>query len=183
MHNNRNRDVVLQENNRRMKCQNCEKPATFHITDLTGDELLALHLCADCAREYLQPDSVKEPTPTVSNVIKHQLKLEQTTEELKELDARVCPVCGISFYEFRQAGRLGCPHDYVVFGEELEALLMNVHGAVKHIGKRPKRAAGGTMDKTEVIRLRREMKEAVEVEDYERAKELRDKIRAIEGDH
>ena len=60
-----------------MNCQKCHKPATFHITDLTGDELLALHLCADCAKEYLNPEEEPvdedppaeeeeppEPTPT-----------------------------------------------------------------------------------------------------------------------
>ena len=165
-----------------MKCQKCEKPATFHITDLTGGELLALHLCAECARAYLQPETEPQAAPTVTGVLQQQMKLEQTAEELKALDARECPVCGISFYEFRQSGRLGCPNDYVFFGDELEPLLINVHGSNEHVGKRPKRAADGSLDKTEVIRLRREMKEAVESEDYERASELRDKIRTIEGE-
>ena len=33
-----------------MKCQQCEKPATFHITELTGGEPQELHLCEDHAR-------------------------------------------------------------------------------------------------------------------------------------
>ncbi len=162
-----------------MKCQKCEKPATFHITDLTGDELLALHLCPDCAKLYLQADEPPE-APTATGVLHKQLKLEQTAEDLKELDSRECPICGISFYEFRQAGRLGCPHDYVFFGTELEPLLINVHGEAKHVGKHPKRGVQDTEAQTKLIRLRREMKEVVEQEDYERATELRDKIRKIE---
>lgn len=165
-----------------MKCQNCEKPATFHITDLTGDELLALHLCADCAKDYLQPDTPEQSAPTLTGVLEQQLKLEQTAEDLKELDSRICPICGISFYEFRQSGRLGCPHDYSFFGSELEPLLVNVHGDNVHVGKRPVRGSHDTEAQTEVIRLRREMKEAVENEDYERASELRDRIRTIEGE-
>jgi len=103
-----------------MKCQKCEKPATFHITDLTGKEgLLELHLCPDCAKAYLQTGEAEQETPKISGVLSTQLKLEQTAEDLKELDGKECPICGISFYEFRQAGRLGCPHDYVFFGEEL----------------------------------------------------------------
>lgn len=163
-----------------MKCQKCEKPATFHITDLTGDELLALHLCPDCAKHYLQTDEQPVEAPIVSGVLQKQLKLEQTAEDLMELDSKECPVCGISFYEFRQAGRLGCPHDYVFFGNELEPLLINVHGESKHIGKQPKRGAHNTESQTELIRLRREMKEVVEQEDYEKATELRDRIRRIE---
>ncbi len=163
-----------------MKCQKCEKPATFHITDLTGDELLALHLCAECAKHYLSPNQAPLAAPTLTGVFEQQLKLEQTAEDLQELDSKACPICGISFYEFRQEGRLGCPHDYVFFAEELEPLLANVHGDNKHLGKSPKRGARDTETQTELIRLRREMKDAVEQEEYEKASELRDRIRTVE---
>ncbi len=167
-----------------MKCQKCEKPATFHITDLTGEnEVLALHLCPDCAKDYLEhsPDPEdEEATPTLSGLLAQQLKLGQTAEELAELDQRECPICGISFFEFRQAGRLGCPHDYVFFAEELEPLMASIHGKVEHVGKRPKRGVQDTEAQTQLIRLRREMKTAVEQEKYEDASRLRDKIRQIE---
>ncbi len=163
-----------------MKCQNCEKPATFHITDLT-DGVLALHLCPDCAKQYLKTDE-EQDAPTLTGVLEKQLKLESTAEDLRELDSKECPICGITFYEFRQEGRLGCPHDYVAFQEELEPLLVNVHGDHTHVGKRPKSGTCDTEAQTELIRLRREMKEAVELEDYEQATALRDRIRQIEGE-
>ena len=163
-----------------MKCQKCEKPATFHITDLTGKEgLLELHLCPECAKQYLQTNETEQETPKISGVLSSQLKLEQTAEDLKELDGKECPICGISFYEFRQGGRLGCPHDYVFFSDELEPLLQNVHGENEHIGKQPKRGFYDMQSQTELIRLRREMKEAVEQENYEQASKLRDQIREI----
>ena len=109
-----------------------------------------------------------------------QLAVGQTAEELARLDQRSCPVCGITFYEFRNQGRLGCPHDYVCFEKELEPLIVNIHGETEHKGKKPKHGAGGTQQRTELIRLRREMKEAIEEENYERAKELRDEIKRVE---
>ena len=163
-----------------MKCQKCEKPATFHITDLTVSPLLALHLCPDCAKQYLQPEQPGLPAPTISGVIQGQLKLEQTAEELRELDTKTCPVCGITFFEFRQSGRLGCPHDYDFFAAELEPLLINVHGTTKHVGKRPRRAVAAPEKSHAIIRLWRELKEAVEQEDYERASRIRDEIREHE---
>ncbi len=166
-----------------MKCQKCEKPATFHITDLTGDELLALHLCPDCAKYYLQDGQPEAEAPLLSGIVGKQLKLEQTAEDLRELDKRECPVCGISFYEFRQSGRLGCPHDYVFFGNELEPLLVNVHGDNQHRGKTPRRGDEPMDSRTELIRLRREMKDVIEQEDYEKATEIRDRIRTIQEQH
>jgi protein arginine kinase activator len=169
-----------------MKCQKCEKPATFHITELTGPQLQEVHLCEECARDYL---TVSEPGeaagPSVAGMLAQQLKLGQlkvgqTTEDLARLDQKACPVCGITFYEFRQAGRLGCPHDYICFENELEPLIVNIHGETAHVGKHPKRGQEGTDRRTDLIRLRREMKEAVTQERYERASELRDQIRKIE---
>jgi protein arginine kinase activator len=164
-----------------MKCQHCEKPATFHITERigAGDEWQELHLCEDHARQYLAP--TPEPTASLAGALAQQLKgVGQTAEELAKLDQRACPFCGITFYEFRHQGRLGCPHDYVCFEEELEPLIVSIHGDTKHTGKRPQHGAGAADRQTELIRLRREMKEAVEKEQYERASELRDEIRRIE---
>ena len=44
-----------------MKCQKCDKPATFHITELTEGKPQELHLCEEHAREYLT-QSGDEPT-------------------------------------------------------------------------------------------------------------------------
>jgi protein arginine kinase activator len=89
-------------------------------------------------------------------------------------------VCGITFFEFRNQGRLGCPHDYVCFQKELAPLIVNIHGESEHVGKRPQRSAIDSDRQTELIRLRREMKEAIGDENYERASSLRDEIRKIE---
>ena len=167
-----------------MKCQreNCEKVATFHITELTGGSPQELHLCEECAREYLtQTENVgATPATLAGGMLAHNLQVGKTAEELVKLDQRSCPVCGITFYEFRSQGRLGCPHDYVCFEKELEPLVANIHGETKHVGKRPP-TPGGTDRQTDLIRLRRELKSSVDEEKYERASELRDEIRRIEG--
>jgi protein arginine kinase activator len=164
-----------------MKCQQCEKPATFHITELTGEQPQELHLCEDHARDYLTQSGPSESLaqPTLAGALAQHLKIGQTAEELARLDQQSCPVCGITFYEFRNQGRLGCPHDYVCFADELEPLIVNIHGETEHRGKRPKRTTEGTAGQMELIRLRREMKDAVDQEEYELASKLRDQIRRI----
>jgi len=165
-----------------MKCQQCEKPATFHITELTGGQPQELHLCEVCAKTYLTQGEpgVAPVAPTLANVLAKQLQLGKAAEELAKLDQRACPVCGITFYEFRNQGRLGCPHDYVYFEKELTPLIANIHGETQHNGKRPRGHEGGTDDHTELIRLRREMDEAKQKEHYEQAAKIRDQIRDLE---
>ena len=163
-----------------MKCQYCEKPATFHITELTepaGPQVM--HLCEEHARGFLQKEAAS-PTASITGALAKQLNLGQTKQELAELDQKECPVCGISFFEFRNTGRLGCPFDYTHFANDLMPLLVNIHDAVEHVGKRPRRAAASADTAAQMIQLRREMEEAVEQEDYERASEIRDELKRIE---
>jgi protein arginine kinase activator len=169
-----------------MKCQQCDRPATFHITELTGGKPQELHLCEDHARQYLTSSTSSEPATAgsmaaaLAQQVAQQMAIGQTAEELATLDQQACPVCGITFYEFRSQGRLGCPHDYVAFQTQLEPLILNIHGETEHVGKRPHRSSAGSAQRTQLIRLRREMKEAVDMEDYERASRLRDEVRKIE---
>ena len=164
-----------------MKCQKCEKPATFHITELTGGAPEELHLCEDCAHQFLTSGASSQPgIGNLAGALAQQLAVSSTAEQLAELDQQVCPMCGISFYEFRKGGRLGCPHDYVCFAEELEPLLLNIHGENSHAGKQPKCGPLDSSEQTTLIRLRKEMQEAVAHEEYERASQLRDQMRNIQ---
>ncbi len=168
-----------------MKCQRCDRPATFHITELTGGKPRELHLCEDHAREYLtQPGGESSVAGPMAAALAHQLAQQmavgQTAEELRRLDKQACPVCGITFYEFRSQGRLGCPYDYTSFKTQLEPLIVNIHAESEHVGKRPTHPVARSQRLTQLIRLRREMKQAVEEEQYERASQLRDEIRQIE---
>ncbi len=166
-----------------MKCHKCDRQATFHITDLIDGKPNEVHLCEECAQTFLSPseEDAAEVMPAMAGLLAQHLAVGETADELARLDQRACPVCGISFLEFRKQGRLGCPHDYVFFSEQLEPLLMNIHDQTNHIGKVPKRYPQGADQQTQLIRLRREMKEAIATENYEQASELRDQIHTIEA--
>jgi protein arginine kinase activator len=166
-----------------MKCQQCDKPATFHITELTGGKPQELHLCEEHARQYLTASSNDQtPVGSMAAALANQMQVGRTAEELARLDQQACPICGITFYEFRSQGRLGCPNDYVCFQTQLEPLILNIHGELEHIGKRPGGHPDQSQKRTQLIRLRREMKEAIDDEKYERASELRDEIQRIESE-
>lgn len=166
-----------------MKCQKCDRPATFHITELTGGKPKELHLCEEHARGYLEEnETTEEPVANPTDSLSKQLAVGQTVEQLAKLDKQTCPICGITFLDFRSKGRLGCSHDYICFEKELEPLLTNIHGETTHAGKRPKRSSGNTDRLTELIRLRKDLKTAVTGEKYEQASKIRDEIRRLEGE-
>ena len=88
-------------------------------------------------------------------------KLIVTAREPSPADKQVCPICQLTFLEFRNTGRLGCPYDYEVFRDELMPLLENIHDETRHSGKVPKRAPRNTQQQTTLIQLRNDLKRAI----------------------
>ena len=104
----------------------------------------------------------------------------EESDEASRLNQRECPICGIKFVEFRNSGRLGCPHDYQEFRGELLPLLENIHGETRHCGKAPRRMPRNQQTQSELMQLRNQLKQAVQRENYEEAARIRDRIRKLE---
>jgi protein arginine kinase activator len=156
-----------------MKCQKCTKQATLHITEVINeDQFEDLHLCEDCANKYLyEPQKGAGAKAGAGG---------DEGDEAGAINQRECPHCGIKFVEFRNSGRLGCPHDYQEFREELSTLLENIHGETRHCGKAPRRLPQTKQAQSELIHLRKQLQQAVTREAYEEAARLRDRIRQLE---
>ena len=160
-----------------MLCQRCNtNEATIHITEVTEGEHQENHLCEQCAEA--EGAVVKTPT-TINQLLSSFIMAHSGVAELAELS---CPECGISFLEFRQHGLLGCPNDYEVFSQALDGLLARVHGAeTHHVAKAPARGNVEQKRNMELLRIRRELALAVESEAYEKAAQLRDKLKELES--
>lgn len=156
-----------------MKCQHCLKQAILHITEVISDDKYEeLHLCDECAQKYLY-DGPGTIMPTDSS-------LSEESEELSAINEKQCEVCGLKFVEFRNTGRLGCPHDYTAFSSELTPLLESIHGGRSHCGKAPRRLPQSRQNLQQLSQLRKRLQSAVVKEDYEEAARIRDLIRELE---
>ncbi len=156
------------------KCQKCPKAATLHITEVANYEVEEeLHLCEECAHKYLYG-------PQQGALPKGGLPTEEEGDDREQVGQQVCAACGLKFVEFRNSGRLGCPHDYELFRGELLPLLENIHGETRHKGKVPRRLPQSKQMQSELTQLRRQLNQAVTKEAYEEAARLRDRIRQLE---
>ncbi len=165
-----------------MKCDVCSKPATVHLTEIRNGKKIEKHLCEQCAAQQEGVAVTKGHTP-INELLTNFVMAHSGMQ--KDLSVS-CEHCGISWAEFRQQGLFGCEHDYEVFEKDLTPLLKSAHeGATHHCGKSPLRAGGAPAAKpvkkmADVTRLKKELAQAVEKEDYERAAKLRDQIRQAE---
>jgi protein arginine kinase activator len=164
-----------------MKCDSCNKQATVHLTEIKGGKKIEKHLCEQCAAQS-EGLPVKSHMP-INELLTNFVMAHSGMQ--KEQQGTACEHCGISWAEFRQAGLLGCSHDYSMFERELTPLLQRAHeAATHHVGKVPTRRGGTGVPvkrQVDVAKLRRELQKAVEAEDYEKAAKIRDQIKQAEG--
>jgi protein arginine kinase activator len=162
-----------------MKCDNCNKTATVHLTEIKAGKKIEKHLCEQCAaqNENLPIKSHMPINELLTNFVMAHSGMQKET-------GTGCENCGITWAEFRQNGLLGCANDYVVFEKDLTPLLQRAHdNATHHVGKVPARRGGSGVPmkrQADLARLRKDLQRAVEAEDYERAAKLRDQIRQAE---
>jgi protein arginine kinase activator len=71
-------------------------------------------------------------------------------------------------------------NDYEIFRTELLRLLDKVHGATSHAGKTPCTVEAHIRKENELMRLKRDLEAVVKSEDFEKAAQIRDRIRSIE---
>jgi protein arginine kinase activator len=173
-----------------MICDICnEREATIEFTAVTGDEKKTLHLCGQCSKQESKKQAV--PTKVSPTHVKASKKVNIVIGHLAgtEVGKGSCSGCGMTYEEFRKVGRLGCSQCYEAFGTPLRRLLKRIHGSDTHVGRGPRspRAAGppGATGKggqpQSLEELREALQTAVDTEEYERAAQLRDRIRLQEN--
>ena len=148
------------------------------LTQIVNGQVSELALCEACARAkgLFDPQSLTFAEKFFPEEFRNRLdKLvrELTSSEPESPPApsygsmTCCPVCGFMLEDYRRTGHLGCPDCYTVFARELDPSA---------------EIDTADMDESPAVqraRLKNELQQAIEHEDYERAARLRDQINAL----
>jgi protein arginine kinase activator len=155
-----------------MKCHHCDSQATVHLTQIINGQMHKMDLCEACAQEkgVTNPDNL-----SIGNLLdENPAKVDASTASM------TCESCGTTHQDFKKGGRLGCEACYHVFRPVLEPLLDGMHAGVKHLGKVPSRSVKKKSDDDSEELLSKELKKAVEEENYEKAAKLRDRLKKLQ---
>lgn len=161
-----------------MVCELCHSNhATIHITEIINSQKKELHLCDECARQKGVTHKIQL---TLSDLMGGTAE-PKATKQQREMQSLKCVNCGITFPELRTKVRLGCANDLEVFKDWLAPFIEKIHNSTQHVGKVPHNADVSQKRESELLKLKKDLDEAVRKEDFELAAKLRDKIRAHEA--
>jgi len=146
-----------------MQCQKCDKNvAAFELTINST----VVRMCHSCLQKMI-PAGAGISTSDVF----HQL-LGGSFLQGSPLKSDPCPKCGATWRDFIEKKRLGCAYDYSHFEKSLAPILLRYHGSAQHVGHFPIKS----VSKEE---WSRQMKLAIQSEDYEKAAEIRDILKNL----
>jgi len=178
----------------RNMCDSCEKkPAVRKVVTFNKDKKKVQYLCEDCYYKRQQ-----QATISIMNGIANKT----TGSNAGYGYTNICSKCKTTADEFRKSGLLGCENCYNDLAPEVLAMIKASQGKMAHMGKNPyekKKAPDKEETKpeekaeqpkqeiiaeeSEELKLKKELEDAILLEDFELACELRDKINALkEGD-
>ena len=160
-----------------MICEKCKNShATVHLTELVNKEKREAHLCQECANS--SGVNIKF-TFSVSDILGNLME-PKVPKGSKETSKLKCSHCGFGYSQFKSKARLGCSQDYELFQEGLVPLLEKIHGSTQHVGKVPQSADTEIRKENELVRLKRDLTTMVKSEKFEKAAEIRDRIKTLE---
>ncbi len=157
-----------------MLCESCGKnPVTTHVKTIINGELTEYSLCAECAQKLGYGNLLTGLGCNFGSLLGGFLN------EAEPINAVRCKCCGSTFDDIARSGKVGCAECYHTFYDRLIPLIQRIHGETKHRGKVP----GVDLQKPqpELSLIRRELKEAIDSENFEHAVALRDRIKELEG--
>ena len=160
-------------------CERCgSEGALVKLTQIVNDEASKHVLCEECATNKGMQISPPQGDVTLSGLLDQLLKVDQSAD--KDSDP-TCPYCDVTYGSFRSSGLLGCPECYETFAERIASIVRRVHRGERHVGKvyLPPDPSPPSLERA-LVALRSKLDRAVVDEDFERAAELRDRLRELE---
>jgi len=176
-----------------MKCQKCKKhEATTHIKRVINGEFEEYNLCSECAAEMGYGNLFQGFASSFADDFNSLFGSFFENALPARTQATRCETCGASYNDIQRTGMMGCADCYSVFNNEIMPTIRKVHGNTTHCGKNSaafkaenvKKAVEKTPDTepdNELEKLKSELDTAVKNQEFEKAAELRDKIKAMEG--
>lgn len=193
-----------------MKCSKCGREATTHLRQNINGKVTEVWLCGECAEEMgvggmfsgfggfgsfgsFGLGGFGGMESLLGSFFGDSGSAKSIPEQTR------CSLCGSTFRDISERGKAGCANCYDVFGSQLQRTIERIHGRSVHNGKLPGKSAPAAApkaapeptpkpaaqnkaaEKPSAEVLRAKLREAVANEEYEKAAQLRDEIRALEA--
>lgn len=184
-----------------MKCDRCDNEASVTVKAIINGIEHDFHLCNDCMEKLSKGEGnflfdgnekdidinnfdwkslVDKFVPSLDQIIDsyYDYKISKNNfsyDYFSSLKEETCPKCGNSLTNIK-SGVFGCPHCYEIDKKLTVEILKAVNNLKKYDGKFPKKHRDFREVAIKIKNLQEQLQKSVEIEDFEKAQDLKEKI-------
>ena len=179
----------------KMKCEICHKAEAETAVTTTQDGVeKELYVCSACAASLrgapsrntrnsspkvsVIKGSSTTPPPFVEELVKATLGFMKGVAEAEENEKRVCPHCKATWEQIKESGHVGCPSCWKTFACQIRDEFLSVEFGKAHVGSAPAIDRLPDLKSIKTV-LERDLKLAIQREDYHLAALLKNKLDAL----
>lgn len=169
-----------------MLCEKCkQREAVTHIRQNINGVQSEINLCENCAAEIsgkFENEYGKLFSDFgfgIDSMLGSIFGQDFVSENLLSDNSERCPMCNTPLSAIRKTGNAGCSKCYEVFRSQFMPLISRIHGKTVHNGRIPASVEANISVKTKIDELEKELKNAVETQEFEKAAKIRDEINAL----
>ncbi|MCH5149137.1 MAG: UvrB/UvrC motif-containing protein [Spirochaetales bacterium] len=170
-----------------MKCDICKKrDAVFHMQEQSAMGVRKISLCVECALTKGLNIRAEDIDKLFASFISNIFAEGQTSPVniASQTAARIlilkCPECGRSLEDITKTNEVGCPKCFSYFKNVIDAMLANMNNSINYRGNFPTDLRTKHDYRVEIFNLKKQLKQCVSMEDFDKAAEIRDKIKALQ---
>lgn len=182
-----------------MKCDRCDNEAQVTVKAIINGKEHNFHLCNDCVNKLSKEpidnvEGFKEVDinnfdlrslmdkfiPSLEEIIDsyYEYKYNKNNYSFSYFDSlkdNHCPRCGNSYTNIK-SGVFSCPHCYEIEEKMTDKILKQVNNFSKYEGDYPKKYKDFRKLGIKIKNLQEKLQKSVEIEDFEKAQDLKDEI-------
>ena len=162
-----------------MQCEWCGKnEAVIIIKQVSDNGTTSVHsICQNCTTEF-NIDFSGNDNEGIAKIFK---AIE--SKKFEAMNKITCPSCGTKLSDVLQYERIGCLYCVLYFRQSIEQGIKRTISSFRYTGAKPKEfnIINSPTEGQTLFNLRMQLQQAVEIENYELAAYLRDKISELDN--
>ena len=172
-----------------MKCDVCGKrDAVFHMQEQSAMGVRKISLCIECALtkglNIRKEDVDKLFSSFISNIFAdgNSVPVDMASQAAARILDLKCPECGKTVESITETNEVGCTKCFSYFSSLIDVILGNMNNSLDYRGELPVDLRMEHDCKVEIFNLKKQLKQCISMEDFTKAAEIREKIKALQNE-
>ncbi len=167
-----------------MICEVCKKKeALIHLQEHSLNGVRTVRLCLECAAVKGLNIRSQDVESLFTNFVSNLFNGENNNKSINIPSLKLlnlhCPTCGTPLNSIIEDNLAGCQYCFSEFGKVIDSIIFSNNNSIEYKGSLPEDIDRDRNYKKTIFKLKRQLRENIEKNDFKEAVIVRDKIKSL----